>query len=131
MHWARSHHSASALRSHPTRFGDYEASYREDKSGIHRTRARYVRVTGGDAIAVTIVETGTDFALREDGWPNEIRGREVTEVGTGDMTVLGQQEFELRHTATANIDAGWPTGLEVSAVGAAAANARASKRSTI
>lgn len=105
--------------------GDYEAAYAEDTHGIHRTRVRYSRVTGGDAIAVTIVETGTDFVLREDGWPSSIAGREVTRVGNGEMTVLGQQEFALRHTATAQIDAGWPEGLEVSAVDAAAANASA------
>lgn len=105
--------------------GDYEATYAEDAHGIHRTRVRYSRVTGGDAIAVTIVETGTDFVLREDGWPSSITGREVTRVGNGEMTVLGQQEFALRHTATAAIDAGWPKGLEVSAVDAAAANANA------
>jgi hypothetical protein len=105
--------------------GDYEAEYREDKLGLHRTRARYARVTGGDAIAVTIVETGTDFALREDGWPNAIRGREVTSVGNGDMTVLAQQEFELRHSAIAKIDPGSPQGLEVSRVDTAAASARA------
>jgi hypothetical protein len=105
--------------------GDYEATYAEDASGIHRTRVRYARVTGGDAIKVTIDETGTDFALRADGWPNAIRGREVTTVGNGDMTVVGQQEFELRHTATATIDPGWPEGLEVSAVDAATASARA------
>lgn len=105
--------------------GDYEAAYAEDTHGIHRTRVRYSRVTGGDVIGVTIVETGTDFTLREDGWPSSISGREVTRVGHGDMFVLGQQEFALRHTATAKVDAGWPEGLEVSAVDAAAAAANA------
>jgi hypothetical protein len=106
--------------------GDYDVHYAESAHGLHRTREHYRRTPGADVIDVAIVTTGTDIELRPDGWPAEIAGTESTRVGTQDLGVVADVKFALRHTAVAQVDAGWPDGLELVAVDAVTASARAS-----
>ena len=100
--------------------GDYEARYVRSGTGLVRTRIRYQRVVGEDAIVAAIVKTGTTIELRTDGWPQSIAGGEATRVGTDDFGVTVDATLSLRHRATAKVEAGWYEGLEVVTVDAAA-----------
>ncbi len=105
--------------------GDYRARYVRDGHSVHRERLAYDRVAGGHTIAASVVTTGTDFALRDDGWPDGVTGTEATRLGTKDVGVVVDARFAMHHRGVAQIDAGWPNDLQVVAVDVATAAAGA------
>lgn len=87
--------------------GDYRARYVR-RGALRRERVAYDRVAGGAALAATVVETGTDIALRADGWPERIAGTEVTRIGTNELGVIVRARFAVRHRAIARgVEPGW------------------------
>ena len=70
-------------------------------------------------IAASIVKTGTDIALRGDGWPDRFEGNEVTRIGTDEISVIVDAKFTIRHRAVAHgVKPGWHDGLAAVAVDA-------------
>jgi HEAT repeat protein len=98
--------------------GDYRARY--TRSGqLHRERVAYDRVAGGGVITASIVKTGTDIALRADGWPEHVTGTEATRVGTSELGVIVEAKFTMHHRAVARgVTPGWHDGLIATAVDA-------------
>jgi HEAT repeat protein len=99
--------------------GDYRARYVRGPS-LHRERVAYDRVSGGNTmIAASIVKTGTDIALRGDGWPERVEGNEVTRIGTNEISVIVDAKFKIHHRAVAHgVKPGWHDGLTAVAVDA-------------
>lgn len=99
--------------------GDYRARYVRGPS-LHRDRIAYDRVSGGNTmIAASIVKTGTDIALRGDGWPDRVEGNEVTRIGTNEISVIVDAKFKIHHRAVAHgVKPGWHDGLTAVAVDA-------------
>lgn len=96
--------------------GDYRARYVRGVE-LRRERIGYDRVAGGSLLTATIVKTGTDIALRGDGWPERVAGNEVTRIGTQDVSVVVDATFTIRHRALARgVKPGWHDGLVAAAV---------------
>lgn len=114
--------SASAFETQETdTFGRYRARYARTARGLHRKRVDYEHVVGDGVLQATVVETGTDFALRADGWPAEIIGKELTRIGTEQLVVHVGARFRLVHAGvTRGVELGSAEGLAVVPIDAAA-----------
>ena len=109
--------------------GDYQARYARRDAGLHRERVAYQRVTGDGALTASIVQTGTDVRLRDDGWPVTVDGHEVTRVGTQQLGVVIDATFSLRFAAVQRgVEPGSPTGMVTMAIDAASATARSTEQ---
>ena len=109
--------------------GDYQARYARRDAGLHRERVAYQRVTGDGALTASIVQTGTDVRLRDDGWPVTVDGHEVTRVGTQQLGVVIDATFSLRFAAVQRgVEPGSPTGMVTMSIDAASATARSTEQ---
>lgn len=107
--------------------GDYQARYARRDTSLHRQRVAYDRVTGAGALEATIVASGTDVNLREDGWPADVAGHEVTRVGTPQLGVVVDATFSLKHAGVhRGVQPGSPDGMVTMAIDAASSTARSS-----
>ena len=109
--------------------GDYQARYARRDADLHRERTAYQRVTGDGVLTATIVKSGTDVRLRDDGWPATVDGHEVTRVGTQELGVVVDATFSLQFVALQRgIEPGSPAGMVTMAIDAASSTARSTEQ---
>ncbi len=97
--------------------GSFEAEYRREHATLHKTKRRY-RPLGGNPLAIDVVRSATEIALRDDGWPESISQQEEIRVGFDKAVVTVAGRVTLRHIATRNAIATLPTNLEAVAIDA-------------
>lgn len=103
--------------------GMHDVRYRRDADGLHRSKLAY-RAAGDAPLAVKVVRSTTDIALRDDRWPARLEQREELAVGFDKIAVTVAGRISLRHVGTEHRVATVPAGLETVAVDARSTAAR-------
>jgi HEAT repeat protein len=99
--------------------GSFEAHYRRDRSTLHKTKRSY---RSQRAVAIEVLRSATEIALRGDGWPAAIDQREEIRVGFDQASVTVAGHVKLKHAGVRfGVRPAVPANLEAVAIDATSA----------